>query len=101
MSYSARVGERIKIARNRKDITQEQLGKALKVSGGNVSHMELGRRKITVEDVFIVAKELKVDIRELFPDIASIEVENLSYKEVVRFQMNGKTFAMCEVISPS
>lgn len=97
--YSRRVGERVRFLRERKNIQQKDLARALGVTPGNLSQMELGYRKITVEDIFIIAKELQYSLDEFFPGAKEFEIVSpTSYGEITRFECNGKEFAVCRII---
>lgn len=52
------IGERIRIARERAGMTQEQFGKFLGVSGPEVSRTEKGRRKVTIVELQVIASIL-------------------------------------------
>lgn len=56
------LGERIKYARNQKDMTQEELGKLIGISRSFVNHLETDRKKPSLETLIKLARTLSVSI---------------------------------------
>ena len=52
------IGERIRFARERAGLTQEQLGKYLGLAGSQVTRLEKGRRKVTIVELQVLASIL-------------------------------------------
>lgn len=59
------IGSRIKVARKRKDMTQEMLAERLDVSVGYVSQVERGITKISLDLLASISDILECDIAEL------------------------------------
>ena len=64
--FFVELGERIAALRKTHSITQTQLAEALKVSQQNVQAYEVGRRRIPVSALPVVAQLLEVSLEELF-----------------------------------
>lgn len=67
-------GKRIKNARERIGLSQEQLAKELRRDQRSISQYENGRRKVLITDLPLFAKVLHVPIAYFFEDI---EVEGI------------------------
>lgn len=61
------VGKKIKLFREKKNITQEELAQQLSVSRQTISRYESGERRIKQDAIFIIADVLGVSINDLFP----------------------------------
>ena|ERR1035437_3520512 len=64
--YFVALGERITQLRKARNITQVQLAKTLGVSQQTIQAYEVGRRRIQVSNLPIVARTLSVSLEELF-----------------------------------
>ena len=64
----ASIGLRIKHARNKKEMTQEQLAEVLNISRKHVSLFESGETGISLELLVAVANALDAPISELLAD---------------------------------
>lgn len=60
------LGERIAASRRQHDVTQVQLAEALGVSQQTLQSYEVGRRRIPVSALPVVARTLSVSLEELF-----------------------------------
>lgn len=63
------VGQKIKIYRQKKKMSQKDLGKLIGVGDSAVSAYELGKNSLTLSIIFKIAKVLDVSVNDLFPDI--------------------------------
>lgn len=61
------IGEKIKTLRRLKDITQKELGDFLSCSEAQISHIENGNRKISVDDIHKIANFFNVPHDYFFP----------------------------------
>lgn len=66
MTLSQKIGRRIKLARDRSGLTQEQLGKELGVSDGAISSYELGDTLPSIKNAIALAKIFGVSLDWLF-----------------------------------
>ena len=64
----ASIGLRIKHARNKKEMTQEQLAEAIESSRNHLSQIEAGEKGISLELLVAVANALDAPISELLAD---------------------------------
>jgi len=67
MDYAS-IGLRIKYARTRKGMTQEQLADAINATRKHISLMESGERGISLEMLVAVANALDTPIKDLLAD---------------------------------
>lgn len=63
------IGKRIRDAREQAGMSQLQLGQKVGYSAMGVSHLESGNRKIKIEDLQEIAKQLDVDINYLLEPV--------------------------------
>ena len=68
------VGPKIKVLRNQKKLSQEQMAAKLGVLGWDatrfmVAKIETGLRCVTDQELIVIAKVLKVPIEEIFADV--------------------------------
>jgi|LSQX01.3.fsa_nt_gb transcriptional regulator with XRE-family HTH domain len=77
-------GERLKIERERKGLTQEKLGEKLNLSKQYISYYENGKRKPGIGLLINIAKELDVTTDYLLgnSDYRTVQEELLSNKEI-------------------
>ena len=64
----ASVGLRIKHARTRRNLTQEQLAEALKISRNHLSQIEIGEKGLSLELLVEIANTLHTSIEDLLAD---------------------------------
>jgi len=64
-----KLGFNIKIARMRKEISQEELAELINTSRTTISMIETARQNPTILKVIDIARVLKVDINELISDV--------------------------------
>lgn len=62
------VGKKIKAYRQRKKLSQEELGKLIGVGNSAISAYELGKNSLTLSMIFKIAKVLEVNVNDLFPE---------------------------------
>lgn len=60
------IGENIREARKSKGITQQELARRIGKTQSLIGQYETGARKPKAENVALIAKAMRVDIRELF-----------------------------------
>ena len=64
----ALIGKRIRSLRKGKGLTQEQLAEQASINDKEVSHIEQGRRNITIETLVKIAGALSVEPLELISE---------------------------------
>ncbi|WP_217971468.1 XRE family transcriptional regulator [Staphylococcus xylosus] len=62
------IGNKIRLYRNRMNLTQDQLGKKLDTKKATISNYETGYRTPQQDDLFAIAKVLNISIDDLFPE---------------------------------
>lgn len=67
IDYAA-LGERIRLARKRKGLSQEKLSEICAVSAAHIGHIERGTRIPSLETLFKISTELNVSMDYLFFD---------------------------------
>ena len=69
------VGQRIKSAREAKNLTQEELAEKVNLSTGMIGQIERGETMPSVESLDAIIKELGIDPRSLFGNIPPSNTE--------------------------
>jgi len=64
---SKSLGQQIQKYRKRKGLSQEKLAEKLDISRAHMGHIEQGRKKPSLDLLEDIAKELNINIRNLFP----------------------------------
>jgi transcriptional regulator with XRE-family HTH domain len=59
-------GARLRAIRTERELSQEQLGKMIKVNRNFVGEVERGRQNICLDNILQLARALKVNPRDLF-----------------------------------
>jgi transcriptional regulator with XRE-family HTH domain len=59
-------GARLRAIRTERELSQEQLGKMIKVNRNFVGEVERGKQNICLDNILQLARALKVNPRELF-----------------------------------
>lgn len=59
-------GERLRAIRTERGLSQEQLGKMIKVNRNFVGEVERGKQNICIDNILQLARALKVNPRDLF-----------------------------------
>lgn len=60
-------GEKIKLVRKQKDLTQEELADKAGLHPTYIGQIERGKRNPSLENIYKIQKALKVDIGDIFP----------------------------------
>lgn len=71
----ARVGERIRLARERAGLTQAQLGEQTDLSTAHIGHIERGTRIASLETIFRIAQALHTSTDFFLLDTAQNDVD--------------------------
>lgn len=74
LDYKA-IGKRIKIARIKQDLTQEELAEKVNLSGTHISNIETGNTKLSLPTIVALANELSVSVDELLCDNVKCSAE--------------------------
>lgn len=75
--YSA-LGERIRKARKKKNLTQEQLAEACDLSTAHIGHIERGTRALSIESLITISEVLNVSTDYLLLDVSNSADRKLS-----------------------
>ncbi|MGG1518480.1 helix-turn-helix transcriptional regulator [Paenibacillus oryzisoli] len=67
------IGQRIRINRERFNMTQEEMGEKVGLTRSSIANIELGRQKIQLDTLYQVAITLNLEILELLPSINELE----------------------------
>lgn len=67
IDYKA-IGQRIKIARIKKDITQEKVAEIIDITPSHMSNIETGKTKVSLPTLIAIANALSVSIDSLLCD---------------------------------
>lgn len=79
---SGGIGEKIKVARLQKGVSQAALAKCLGVSTSMICQYEIGKRKPKVETLSKIAGVLGVDLKVFYDDSPSENVELKRYENI-------------------
>ena len=74
-----KLGEKIKSARERKNLTQEQLAELCQLSAAHIGHIERGTRTPSLETIFRVAVSLGVSVDFLLLDSQPDKTRTLAF----------------------
>lgn len=72
------LGERIRKARKKKGLTQEQLAEVCYLSTAHIGHIERGTRALSIESLIIISRVLNVSTDYLLLDISVSSDKKLS-----------------------
>ena len=64
---SSKIGNIIRKKRGEKDITQEMLALQCNIDRSYMGRIERGEVNLTVEKLYMIAKVLEVDVKQLLP----------------------------------
>ncbi|MCF2445399.1 helix-turn-helix domain-containing protein [Dyadobacter sp. CY345] len=71
-----RVGENIKNARSKANLTQEQLAHAIGLSRASVVNIEKGRQNPSIHQLYSIAEHLEITAHDLLPKIYITEISS-------------------------
>ncbi|NTZ20973.1 XRE family transcriptional regulator [Paenibacillus sp. JMULE4] len=94
-----KVGERIRIIRQQRDISQEQLAFRAGLTPSYVGQLERGQKSPTVDTLDKISSALNVTLEDLFsfdyPNLVNI---NQKVIEKIAFQLSGRTESEQEAV---
>jgi len=98
IDYKA-IGQRIKIARIKKDITQDQVAEITGLSNPHVSNVETGSTKPSLPTIIKIANALSVSVDELLCDniIHSKAIFEKELSELLEDCSDKETYAIVEI----
>lgn len=67
--FYSQVGQLIRIERERKGISQEELGRRVQLTRTSITNIENGRQRLLIHTLWAIANQLKVDFSKLLPSI--------------------------------
>ena len=67
------IGKKILAFRKEKDLTQEELGKALNLSRTSIANFEAGTQAVSIVDLYKIALETDKDIIDFLPDTKDVK----------------------------
>lgn len=62
------IGQRIRIARENKNLTQEDLGKLVNLTRTSITNIEGGKQKIPIDSLYNFAEVLNTNVYSLLPN---------------------------------
>lgn len=89
--FYSRLGDQIKKARLKADIKQEAFAGFLKLSRASVVNIEKGRQRPPIHLLWIIAKVLDIDVKELLPHFDASDQSINEWKETIKKKNVGKT----------
>ncbi|MGN6820458.1 MAG: helix-turn-helix domain-containing protein [Sphingomonas sp.] len=66
-------GSRVRALRERRQVTQEELGRRVDLSRTSITNIEKGRQRVLLHQILDLANALEAKPSELFPPAASTE----------------------------
>jgi len=81
-STSKLIGSRIKELRRTKNLSQDQLSERIGVDSKHLSRIELGKSFSSLETLEGIAKELQVELKDLF-DFSHLEAHEMNKKQIL------------------
>jgi len=66
MNIQVKVGERIKALREKKNLTQLQLAKKIRMDRTFITHVESGRRNLSIQSLAKILKGLDITFSKFF-----------------------------------
>ena len=91
------IGQRIRLVRERRGMTQKELGREIRLSGGYVSQLELGDRNIDAKVLYSIAVALRVPVDHFYPAVSAIDELSPCKVILTKFRINSKEYAVCEL----
>lgn len=74
------IGKNIKLIRTKKGLSQLELGEKIGLTSINISKIERGKQKLTLNTIEKIAKSLKIDKKDLMEEIDIDKIENQNRK---------------------
>lgn len=97
---SQRVGARIRVLRQQRGISQEQLAFKAGITPSYLGQCERGEKSPTIDSIDKVAKALNVTLEELFSfDHDKSDIVDQQIMENIAFQLRGRTRMEQEMVS--
>ena len=99
LRVQAAFGVRLKAARKRnaeRRINQDDLASALEVTRTSVSNIERGRHRVFLDQVYVAAKQLGVEVADLLPAMDEVFRDTLSTGQAMRPEAARDVSAMVE-----
>lgn len=94
------VGERIKIARKNRGLTQTQLGKIVDMPQPYIAGIEKGEKNISIETLEKLVNALDIDPTELFIPFTSAEnVKKAVLSDKIKLLINSRSVDEVEIIN--
>ncbi|MDD3119812.1 MAG: helix-turn-helix transcriptional regulator [Candidatus Gracilibacteria bacterium] len=69
MDIKIKFGEKIRILRNERNLSQESLGFKAKLHRTYIGNVERGEKNLTLENIEKLSKALNITLNELFNDL--------------------------------
>ncbi len=98
----ATLGNRIRMARDKKNFSQEHLGQLVGRDQRGISEIEAGTRKLPVTDLPLFAEALDVPILFFFEEISDddLNIEMLSaFQQIQNDEMKRSAIAIVRILS--
>lgn len=78
--FYSEVAEKLRLYRKRAKMDQETLAEHLRLSRTSVINIEKGRQRISLEQAWLAARALKVQIADLLPSINPLTIDQWAEK---------------------
>lgn len=88
-----KIGNRIRLARKRLQMTQEQLAEKMNISISAISRLENGNTMLSLENLIKLANALDIGIQDLLCDLFVYKYESESVSNEIEFQISKMSFS--------
>lgn len=85
------IGKTIAKYRKQKNLTQKELAKKCECATGTIQQYELGKRKVSIEKLKIIANALEVDTQTLIQDNTMSAINKAIFDEVSAYSKLSET----------
>ena len=85
------LGEKVKLLRNRRGLKQDDLGKVLELSRGQISNLESGKRILSLKQLEKLCEYFKVDMSYFLMTATTDSCLDLIEKAKILFESNELT----------
>jgi DNA-binding XRE family transcriptional regulator len=73
-SFYLAFGRMLAVARRKRRISQEMLAEELGLSRTSITNIEKGRQPVQLHTLYVIARLLSIDLKELLPSPPSVEI---------------------------
>ncbi|MEK4063514.1 MULTISPECIES: helix-turn-helix transcriptional regulator [Paenibacillus] len=72
------MGQRIRTYREKKEWTQDVLGEKVRLTRSSIANIELGKQKVPLSTIYLIAHTLQVEIFDILPSMKEITTDDIN-----------------------